>query len=162
MLWSSLDGTSAILAPSHLPCDPENTHVRSSPSWTLKSTSSLARASTTSWATPTRAGVRPCCRPARTFTPELNRTRETWRSQPSRCPLRPHGGRGSATYWLASQPTNAYCPCRYHMKMGYCCHLLFAQQSRSVVDSLARNLSQQEARPEYGRPQSIGHALQRL
>ncbi|KAG3002260.1 hypothetical protein PC116_g16543 [Phytophthora cactorum] len=73
--------------------------------------------------------------PARTFTPELNRTRENMAISAE---LGVHYARMEVegqphTGWPVNL-RNAYCPCRYHMKMGYCCHLLFAQQSRSVVD----------------------------
>ncbi|KAG2933099.1 hypothetical protein PC129_g12067 [Phytophthora cactorum] len=58
---------------------------------------------------------------------------------------------------------NAYCPCRYHMKMDYCCHLPFVQQSRSVMDESGEEILVNRKRVQNtGRPQSIGHMLQRL
>jgi len=102
--------------------------------------------------------------PVRTFVPELNRAREDMA-------ISAQFGVHYARMEIEGQPRTgwpvdlraAYCPCKYHFKMGYCCHLLFAQQSRSVVDESGDEILVNRKRVRNaGRPQSIGHALQRL
>ncbi|KAG3107953.1 hypothetical protein PI124_g13843 [Phytophthora idaei] len=130
-----------------------------------KSTSSLARASTTSWATSTPSWCASVLSLLRGRSPpELNRTRENLAISAE---FGVHYARMEVegqlhTGWQVNL-RNAYCPCRYQMKMGYCCHLLFGQQSRSVVDESGEEILVNRKRVQNtGWPQSIGHALQRL
>ncbi|OWZ17468.1 hypothetical protein PHMEG_0008589 [Phytophthora megakarya] len=102
--------------------------------------------------------------PARSFVPELNRIREDMA-------ISAEIGAHYSTMEVKGQPRtgwpvdlcSASCPCRYFFLMGYCCHLLFAQQSCSVVDEAGEEILVNRKRiVSAERPKNIGQALQRI
>ncbi|RLN32479.1 hypothetical protein BBJ28_00025328 [Nothophytophthora sp. Chile5] len=92
--------------------------------------------------------------PTRPFIPELNRAQED-------IEISAQFGVHYAHMEIEGQPRTgwpvdlrtAHCPCRYFLKMGYCCHLLFAQQLRSVVDEVGDDILVNRKRvAKAGRP----------
>ncbi|ETL49738.1 hypothetical protein F442_00885 [Phytophthora nicotianae P10297] len=102
--------------------------------------------------------------PVRTFNPEVNRAREYMAifAQFGICCACTEVEGQPRTGWPVDLCTG-YFLCWYHLKMGHSCHLLFAQQSRSVPDESGEEILVNRKRiKKTGQPQSIGHTVQRL
>uniref|UniRef100_H3H4Z0 MULE transposase domain-containing protein n=1 Tax=Phytophthora ramorum TaxID=164328 RepID=H3H4Z0_PHYRM len=102
--------------------------------------------------------------PPRSFIPELNRARAEMETSAQFGVLyaRMEIEGQPRTRWPVNRRT-VYCPCRYYLKMEYCCHLLFVQQTRMVVDEAGDEILVNHKRlTKAGRPQKAGHALEHL